>query len=402
MTLIKLRRGRIVAAFAGVACLAVQLAAAETGLRVGGEAPPLKLVFPFTKPADQAVTPSMAPRRARVLEFWATYCVPCVAAIPHLNRLVDQFKNEPIDFIAITAEDESLVQRFLGTHSMGGLIALDEAGQTGKSYELTFLPMTVLIDSKGKLAGVTSPSHIDAGVLKSLIAGQAINLPVPIGLYRPYGVGDESGNPNPLVWAVVRPSLEQGDGDISSGEGKLIIQGARLREVLARAYGLPERRINVPQDLDAQRYDALIERAGATDDALYETLKQLLPIAVNGRIELETRPAPVMILSLPPGKQTRLKESKATESDESGGAGSIRFVARPLRHLALGLQYELGRDVVDETALPGLYDLTLKWDPDKPESIFGAVESQLGLALTPGERPMTFLVVKENSGSTAK
>jgi uncharacterized protein (TIGR03435 family) len=57
---------------------------------------------------------------------------------------------------------------------------------------------------------------------------------------------------------------------------------------------------------------------------------------------------------------------------------------------------------VDETALPGLYDLTLKWDPDKPESIFGAVESQLGLALTPGERPMTFLVVKENSGSTAK
>jgi len=47
------------------------------------------------------------------LELWATWCGPCVGAIPHLNELADKFKDEPVQFIAVTGEDEKVIVPFL-------------------------------------------------------------------------------------------------------------------------------------------------------------------------------------------------------------------------------------------------------------------------------------------------
>ena len=37
-----------------------------------------------------------------VLEFWTTWCGPCVAAIPHLNELSEKYADKPVQFIAIS------------------------------------------------------------------------------------------------------------------------------------------------------------------------------------------------------------------------------------------------------------------------------------------------------------
>jgi hypothetical protein len=87
---------------------------------------------------------------------------------------VGEFKNEPIDFVAITGEDETLVQRFLGNHPVDGLVAIDADGRTMKAFGLMFLPSTVLIDAEGNLAAITNPDHADAAALRNLIAGETI------------------------------------------------------------------------------------------------------------------------------------------------------------------------------------------------------------------------------------
>ena len=57
-------------------------------------------------------------------------------------------------------------------------------------------------------------------------------------------------------------------------------------------------------------------------------------------------------------------------------------------------QQELGLPVIDKKGLTGKYDFTLKWTPNgKEDSIFTAIQEQLGLKLEPQEGPVEFLVI---------
>ena len=56
------------------------------------------------------------------------------------------------------------------------------------------------------------------------------------------------------------------------------------------------------------------------------------------------------------------------------------------------LEGTLGRIVLDETKLGGLYDLALYWNAEQPESVIPASRNQLGLELVPAKRPIEVLV----------
>ena len=60
-----------------------------------------------------------------VLEFWATWCSPCVASLPHLNQLVASLDPAKFQFISIDDEDPNAVQRFLTRKKMSGWVGLD-------------------------------------------------------------------------------------------------------------------------------------------------------------------------------------------------------------------------------------------------------------------------------------
>ena len=53
-----------------------------------------------------------------VLDLWATWCAPCVKAIPHHNELVEQFKDQPVIFLSVSNEEPSVVEAFLKERPM--------------------------------------------------------------------------------------------------------------------------------------------------------------------------------------------------------------------------------------------------------------------------------------------
>src|SRR5215467_11840601 len=124
----------------------------ESALLPGKEAPALGLESILQAPSDAQASWKALKGKIVVLEFWATWCGPCIAAIPHLNELADKFKDQPIQFIAVTDEDEKVVAPFLRKKPIHAWIGLDTNKSMLKDYRVTGIPHTVVVDQKGIIA----------------------------------------------------------------------------------------------------------------------------------------------------------------------------------------------------------------------------------------------------------
>ena len=76
-------------------------------------APPLSVERLLNAPDDASAEWGALKGKVVVVEFWATWCAPCIASIPHLNELAEQFRDEDVVFISLvdTAERGSLSLR---------------------------------------------------------------------------------------------------------------------------------------------------------------------------------------------------------------------------------------------------------------------------------------------------
>jgi thiol-disulfide isomerase/thioredoxin len=93
--------------------------------------------------------------QALVLNFWATWCPPCVKEMPELNRFHAAFKNKGWQVLGLAADSPGPVREFLAKSPVGYRIGL--AGLQGIELSRRLgnpsgaLPYTVVLDSKGRV-----------------------------------------------------------------------------------------------------------------------------------------------------------------------------------------------------------------------------------------------------------
>ncbi|HWQ90819.1 MAG TPA: TlpA disulfide reductase family protein, partial [Clostridia bacterium] len=108
--------------------------------------------------------------KAYIVEFWATWCPPCKASIPHLNEVAQKFKDKGLVVIGqdVWERDEKLVVPFVKQmgEKMTYRVALDDKsdGGKGKMAETwmeasgqTGIPAAFLVDKEGKIAWIGHP-----------------------------------------------------------------------------------------------------------------------------------------------------------------------------------------------------------------------------------------------------
>lgn len=108
--------------------------------------------------------------RPVVLEFWSTWCKPCIAAFPHLNALADTFSTT-IQFISISQESRCTVEPFLEKHEMRTAVAVDtEQGTTHKVFGVWVLPRTFLLSPEGVVLWTGHPTKLTGDMLRQYTA----------------------------------------------------------------------------------------------------------------------------------------------------------------------------------------------------------------------------------------
>ena len=166
----------IVAAFLAQSSLPSALAAshgAEEALGFQRNEPPVALGEVFFTDAEGAPV-SLADKRGRVvlMNFWATWCPPCVREMPSLSRLQAKFDLSVFEVVLISEDrDAGLIEPFyrrLGLDNMA--IYHDPRSRLSRQLAIGGLPTSLLIDRNGNEIGrVVGPAEWDSPAALELI-----------------------------------------------------------------------------------------------------------------------------------------------------------------------------------------------------------------------------------------
>jgi thiol-disulfide isomerase/thioredoxin len=116
-----------------------------------------------------------------VLDFWATWCGPCLQAMPQVDRVVHEFADQGVQLIAVNLEESpKQITSALERHKLSMTVALDIDGVVATKYAATAIPQTVIIDRTGNVARlfVGGGPHLGdqlRDAIQSLLAGGIAN-----------------------------------------------------------------------------------------------------------------------------------------------------------------------------------------------------------------------------------
>jgi thiol-disulfide isomerase/thioredoxin len=156
---------------------ASQPARATGTLTIGDKAPPLAIAE-WIKGDPVAV---FEPGKIYVVEFWASWCGPCLASMPHLTELQAKYRDKGVTIVGVTSEDtrgntldaaKSIV-RTRAEHA-GYTFAWDTARRTNDAYMRAagerYIPRAFIVNREGVVAFIGSPREMDEP-LAQIVAG---------------------------------------------------------------------------------------------------------------------------------------------------------------------------------------------------------------------------------------
>jgi len=137
---------------------------------------------PELRAQDLAGVPkTLADYRGKVvlLNFWASWCPPCLREMPSLERLRVKMAGRPLEIVALdSAEAPEEVNAYLARMKLGFPILLDPDGSNTKRWNVFALPTTFMLDAEGRVRYVlTGPTEWDEGEALGIIESLLAELP---------------------------------------------------------------------------------------------------------------------------------------------------------------------------------------------------------------------------------
>lgn len=117
----------------------------ETGLLTGQQAPNIQLTTLDGKPFQ------LSDYRGKkvILNFWATWCPPCKAEMPDMQKFYEEHREIVAVNLTSAEKNKEDIQKFMEEYGIGFTIPLDQTGAVAQQFEVYSIPTSYLIDKKG-------------------------------------------------------------------------------------------------------------------------------------------------------------------------------------------------------------------------------------------------------------
>ncbi len=108
----------------------------------------------------QPATPKQdTPKSLFLIDFWATWCVPCATVSKYLNY-VQKFGSQDLYILSLSQENPDAVKRYLEKHTTNLSVAIDFEGESFTKYGVKSLPYGVLLNADGKVLWKGNPAEL--------------------------------------------------------------------------------------------------------------------------------------------------------------------------------------------------------------------------------------------------
>ena len=144
------RRAALSGAAAFVLLVALPAASSDPPIKpwTSGATPPLELAAVD----GRKVALEGLKGRVVVINYWATWCEPCIDEMPSLERLRAKMKGRPFEALAVNyGESSERVARFVAKMKLTMPVLLDPYKNSVEAWKVRGLPMTFIVDAKGEV-----------------------------------------------------------------------------------------------------------------------------------------------------------------------------------------------------------------------------------------------------------
>lgn len=119
---------------------------------IGGVAPPIAAGVWHNLPEGlKSLSKDDMKGQIVMVEFWATWCGPCRASVPHLIELQEKYKDKGVVLVSLSYEADNAVAKFIGQMKIPYIVG-SEATATRDAFGIQGYPTAFLIDPAGKVA----------------------------------------------------------------------------------------------------------------------------------------------------------------------------------------------------------------------------------------------------------
>lgn len=351
--------------------------------------------------------------KVTIIEFWATWCSPCVASMKELVELKAQFAGD-LQVLAVSYEARARIERFITNRPLNLTFGYDEEGQLQDYFPHRTVPHTIVIDAAGRVAAVTRPGSISEATIERLLQSRAIDLPVKNDdLEFDYQADYFQADTNTLSSFVIQsaiPNVGTFSKQPSMGpfaERRISMHNFTIDGLYRTAYQTTTYRMvyEVDEALFEYRKEEnkfCLDLIVAPEDKgrLFSILSEKIHAQFDIQARLEKRKMEVVVLTSPDSLTSTLQASNTVRPLRAGGdnftteGATLGQFANYLEGFGI-----VGMPVVDETEDAQLYAFNFHFDPENPATFHEAIR-KMGLKLQRAEREIEVLVIYQGEEMT--
>lgn len=373
---------------------------AQTKTEIGQQAPKINISdWIQNTPKDKSLDGKFV-----VLEFWTTWCGPCIASVPHLNELQNEFKEKSdLIFVSMTNEKVEKAQKLLKRVPFQSVVVTDVTNQTQKNFSKNGdgqvgLPSTILIDKNNVVRWVGIPTGLTKKILSDFVnnqlnvAKQMVVMDDPQG--SPQGTITQESMKKMLQNASSNKVFDMSDAgkveyamtSANFKKGVFLNTKISLSALLSQLCGVSENMISVPKEYKDVNYKVSYKNSLLSDET---TVRKAILDSVLTYLKLNhsTKNKNVEVYALKLQANTKLEVSKEEFSSESQEDKVLVFSNMPLKRVAERLSTEMNTVILNETQFDDNTDILL--NTTSIETVEKSLKSY-NILLEKGMKELTF------------